>query len=535
MLNVLGDEGELIIKKPDGTEIKKINKQNINIDEEGPVKVEYEEGQKEIIIEVNNANNTGTIQIKHEKQINPEEEIERKVLKVLTNLEITGNLEQTGNVKSIETKSNISLEDTKTRTDFEINSKELIAGTLNENIEIKAILRTDRSKYDLFKNPKLEIELPEEIKNVTINSVNMLYGEELARQVEEVYTNETGKKVIKLEFAGEQTKHTEEKFIKGTAIIINCNLEVEEFEENRNNKLILKTINDQDVNYYKDGTTEKEVNYIIPEELKQKLQKQKEEQFQEQPQEQAILRQMQDLGNTPETTDPITLTKSISAGDGNDIYERQVQKYIIKVKNNTNQDITNIKVTDTIPEELIYVTPIVRRIFENRYSETGYDGKDSDYVESREFEDPLLMHPPETENIQLLKANEEVELYYFVRVKKDSTNVGKTVGTKAVATIGDNETTYNSNVVTNTIKSSKLQIDTVSLVNAVEYYIGGGTLKYRISVKNITSENLNNIEVKSILPNGVNFVNAEKMIYDNEYNFYYINEDQNIEVEKARI
>ena len=61
-------------------------------------------------------------------------------------------------------------------------------------------------------------------------------------------------------------------------------------------------------------------------------------------------------------------------------------------------------------------------------------------------------------------------MYYFVRTKKSSENIGKTVGTKATATIGENSTAYESNIVTNTIKESKLQIDVVNTQSATDKY-----------------------------------------------------------------
>ena len=46
--------------------------------------------------------------------------------------------------------------------------------------------------------------------------------------------------------------------------------------------------------------------------------------------------------------DPITVTKTIDCGNNNDIYEGQVQTYIITIKNNTEQEIKNIEVLDQI-------------------------------------------------------------------------------------------------------------------------------------------------------------------------------------------
>ena len=48
-----------------------------------------------------------------------------------------------------------------------------------------------------------------------------------------IYKNEAGRKVVRIEFAGEQTNYSENELIKGTNIILNCNLTVDSMEENK--------------------------------------------------------------------------------------------------------------------------------------------------------------------------------------------------------------------------------------------------------------------------------------------------------------
>lgn len=480
LLKVIGDNGELVIKKTDGTEISKINKEKISAEETEWIKVTYPENQSEIVIEINNAQNTGTINLLNQKAIK-QETLDRETLKMFNNIVVKGTLQQTGNIKGRNIESNISLQDTQTKAKLELNNSQLTAGTKNENVELKATLVTNENKYDLYKNPTIEIAFPQEVKDVTINSVNILYGTELAKQSEEVYQNEQGMKVIKVQLAGEQTKHTETGLVEGANIVVNCNVTVDNMEQNASSNIVMKYSNEQNVQYDNNGISETTLNYIVKEENKEE----------------------QQVGATPTaevepqaTDEPITVTKSISSGNGADIYETQVQKYTITVKNNTDQAISNIRVEDDIPAELVYAESVQ----EGGYSH-DYKGKEG--VEKY------------TGTIETLEAGGIEEVYYYVRVRQSDENIDKTVGTKAKVIV--NNSTYESNLVENTIKGSKLQLDMLSTMDTTSSYLSGNLINYRIRVKNITDTKLENIIVRNNIPEGTIFETAVEVTSDLGY------------------
>lgn len=480
LLKVIGDNGELVIKKTDGTEISKINKEKISAEETEWIKVTYPENQSEIVIEINNAQNTGTINLLNQKAIK-QETLDRETLKMFNNIVVKGTLQQTGNIKGRNIESNISLQDTQTKAKLELNNSQLTAGTKNENVELKATLVTNENKYDLYKNPTIEIAFPQEVKDVTINSVNILYGTELAKQSEEVYQNEQGMKVIKVQLAGEQTKHTETGLVEGANIVVNCNVTVDNMEQNASSNIVMKYSNEQNVQYDNNGISETTLNYIVKEENKEE----------------------QQVGATPTaevepqaTDEPITVTKSISSGNGADIYETQVQKYTITVKNNTDQAISNIRVEDDIPAELVYAESVQ----EGGYS---HDYKEKEGVEKY------------TGTIETLEAGGIEEVYYYVRVRQSDENIDKTVGTKAKVIV--NNSTYESNLVENTIKGSKLQLDMLSTMDTTSSYLSGNLINYRIRVKNITDTKLENIIVRNNIPEGTIFETAVEVTSDLGY------------------
>ena len=202
------------------------------------------------------------------------------------------------------------------------------------------------------------------------------------------------------------------------------------------------------------------------------------------------------------SSEPITLSKTNSSDIEGSIYEGQIQKFTIKVKNNTNEEIKNVSVKDTIPAELVYATEILDK------------GLDNGWVEEEgttQFEN----------TIESLKANEEVEMTYYARVKKVAENIGKTVGTKANATIEGNAQNFESNLIQSEIKEGKLQVDLTTAENNTYDFSEGTVVKYVIKVKNITSDTVNGVVLTDIVPDGLKFVNSSFLYYDSVNNRFY--------------
>lgn len=492
LLNVIGEQGELIIQKTDGTEIKKISHETLQ-EEENVLIIEYSEDQSEIVIKINNAQNSGIITMIHEKVIESERR-ERNEVKELTNLTEEGNLQGTQQIQIKQGKDSISLNEPKTKAEAEISQTQLVAGKTNKNVEIKATLITNESKYDLYKNPIVEFEFPEEVEEVRIKSVNLLYGEELAIQKQEVYVNDSGNQVIRMELAGEQTRYTETELVKGANIILNCDITVAPLEENKSNYITFQYTNEQAVQYDEESSREIGINYIVMKETGVAYQS----------------RLIDEQNKASQQNQSIIVTKSISAGNDEDIYEGQIQKYTIKVKNNTNQTINNVIVKDEIPSELIYTNYISRQTYSNHYED---DENVKEFV---------------PEKIETLEPQEEIELYYYARVRKQEENEGKKIGSKAQVTIEGQEEIYESNLVENTIKVSNLQIDMVTAVSYTEQYLKGTTIPYKIVVKNISNETLTDIVINSYIPEGTIYVEAGNMIYDEEEEYYNKDKKENL-------
>lgn len=129
-------------------------------------------------------------------------------------------------------------------------------------------------------------------------------------------------------------------------IVVNCNVKVDKLEQNAKNNIVLKYTNEQEVEYTDRGMEETEINYIVRKEIKEEV-------------NQAMEAPVEPVS----TTDPIIVTKNISAGNNKDIYEAQVQKYTITVKNNTASDMQNIVVEDVFRKRWYMLMRLIQTVF----------------------------------------------------------------------------------------------------------------------------------------------------------------------------
>ena len=494
LLKVIGEEGELIIKNTEGTEIAKINKDTA-VTKEGKIIIEYDENNNELTFEIKNAQDTGTIKIEHTRKIKTSDE-NKSSIKKSTNLITSGTLAKTNQIEEKTIKVNNNLKEPETKANIEISMQELKAEKTNEKIQIRAKLLTDKSKYDLYKNPKLEIEFPEEIENVTVNNITVLHDTELSYKSATIQINEQEKKVLSIELEGEQTSHCESSAINGANVLIDCNLSVSAIEENKSENIILKYTNENATNYNNNGIATTQIDCIKNQKTETSVPEKTEENQ---------IKQKAGIATIAEPvvkTDPITVEKTtcVVNNEENYIYERQIQRYVIKVTNNTEETITNIKVTDKIPDEMTYC-----EITKN----TGYNNCYTEDEKTKEYQ----------REIGTLEAGATRELEYFARVKNNAE--GNTVKTQAEAVIEGEETVYKSNEIENGIKDNQLQMDIFLVSGTDGSYIKNDNLTYTIRVKNTTEEALKNIKVCYTIPEGVNYDSSQYLKYNQEEGTYY--------------
>ena len=139
-------------------------------------------------------------------------------------------------------KNLINLEETESRMDLELNTNEF--STMLENqVTFNVTLKTNEERYDLFKDPIVEILMPSAVEKVEITSVNLLYKNGLSLSNWEVITNEAGKKVIKVCLEGNQTEYTPGSMQEGTTLVIYTKIDVDKLTSNTQEKIKMRYTN----------------------------------------------------------------------------------------------------------------------------------------------------------------------------------------------------------------------------------------------------------------------------------------------------
>ena len=245
---VLGEEGTISIMKGD-TKLGEINKDN--------TKYEITEDLTNIEIETSKVKAEGILNIEVTKSIKSREystETIEGLKKIQTGIKI-----ETEKTKE-EIKKEIKLENPTYKIGTEINPKTISTVIENENVEIKAILKSNDETERLYKNPIVEIELPSYIETVKVNNVTLFYDDEIKPSKAEIKTNAEGNKVLRLEMEGEQTKFNTNESVEGLTLVANLNIKTKEATPSTIENVKVKAINEgQEV-----AEVEGKIRYIAP-------------------------------------------------------------------------------------------------------------------------------------------------------------------------------------------------------------------------------------------------------------------------------
>ena len=170
----------------------------------------------------------------------------------------------------------ISLKETYTKANIEINNKNLSTIDENTGIEFKIELMNNNIDSDYWENPIIVAEMPKEVEEITINSASLLYEDNLEFYTYKVDTL-NGNKAIRIDLRGTQKELISSTIEGGTTIVINANIKLKELTlTNENNPINLYYFNNLATNYeeetqielngenYSMGKSSTEVNYVAP-------------------------------------------------------------------------------------------------------------------------------------------------------------------------------------------------------------------------------------------------------------------------------
>lgn len=262
---IFGEQGNLQIFNENGILLATIDN-NSATDENGNIIVDYT-GKEPKAIEIRGTQvlAEGELSFYNAKTIKEtEQKITKKASKISTKIvynyeeETENEIEElkfiANNEKEIE--ANIQLKDSITEAILELN-KDTLSTVVSNQLEMKVTLKTNDEKYDLNKNPIIKIQLPEQVENININNVSLLYEEEL--KIKNYYVE--GRQIV-LELEGEQ-KTYKENTVEGTNIIIDATIDVNRKSIAEDEKITMSYTNENAISYAEGENGEKSADISI--------------------------------------------------------------------------------------------------------------------------------------------------------------------------------------------------------------------------------------------------------------------------------
>lgn len=480
VLDKLGEDGKLQILNKNGDILGEINK-DTETAENGSIEINYENDPTEILFKLSKPVQLGTIEINNKKTIKKEmTEIENNKIIINNTVKCMNNKQEKNEdtqeiireyqekVYEFENNADIEIKQSETKIDLAMDETEWTNSIQNE-INLKLTLMTNDVKYNLYKNPQIEITLPNEVEKVILGNTSILYNNDLNLQSTEL-VEKNGRKVINIKLSGMQSQYTIDSAIEGTTILIPATVIIKKDIDSVDTKLEMTYTNETGLinDYTKEEKTNKETGIRINCVNDQ----------QPETRNQSLMLAVQE----PETniTEGIDIQVKAKLGnkeltDGDTVYEKQVIKYIVSAKNTTNKDITGINIQAQIPEGTTYAT-----IDRGSYYNENYEYIKDETKKQFDF------------TINSLNAGETKEEFYEVVVNdlaesETQKNIVNTITTKI------NSKDYNSQTINNVIKKAKMNVELKS-------YIGRdaeNSFYYAMYLYNLSDEDINNIYVET--------------------------------------
>lgn len=253
---ILGQDGKINIYN--GENLITTLDNNTNVDENGNLVVNYETNYNNIRIETTQPVEEGKLVITNNKAISAKSTYDYNTQKTIKSIESTL-IGQSSNQENQIKKSTTILEETSSKAQVQIGKQDLSTVITNENVEIRAILESDDITDDLYKNPTVKIELPEEIENINIKSVNVLFNNE----IQLVSSNVEAGRIINLILTGEQTQYITDNN-KGITIIINTDITVKKAATSKETQIKMNYTNEKAINLENAGVATSTLNIVAP-------------------------------------------------------------------------------------------------------------------------------------------------------------------------------------------------------------------------------------------------------------------------------
>ena len=482
---VLGANGYIVISDINGKEITRVDK-DTEANEQGEIIINYYNTElTQLIFKVVTPDNQGKIEIINGKKI-IQNNISKEDLRLVT--QMNQNIILKTETKTEQLISKIDLKNTTSKASIQMSTDSLSATSDGQNVDIKVVLYNNSEENELFKNPVIEIELPQEFEKVEFKRLRKLYDEEL--KIKNVTTEE---KKIRIELEGEQTKYKTNE-ISNTTLIINADIFV--------NKEVETSLVDMKMRYYNENDnstneTSKQVQIIKPI-ITQSVQNSSD-----------AVKNAEKAVNMPIQTQNLNLDVKFGASvggeelnNGSEVKQGEVIRYTVELTNNGSNATGAIEVSSVVPEGTVWVEPDPGEMGSEHTGAIYYeedpniknipaDLKLRDPNEVREFDSGIF-------DIETIEPGQTQTVVFEVRVKSDTaenTNISNKISIKTV------DGTTDSEEITNVVKNGKIRVSFKSVMEkSIGRYSNGNPIGYLVIVENLTQEELKNIHIDAILP-----------------------------------
>lgn len=494
LFNVLGEKGNVVVKNAKGEQITVITKET-ETDANGNIVIDYgEAGQAGVVIRTTSPVAGGKINITHNKIIKQNDvKLIQNAIDFNTGLFVTTNLnEGDANPKQI---SKIKLDETVTEATLEINKTEL--STIIENdVELKAVLKSKNESNDLYKNPVLKIEFPEEIEQITVNNISMLYENEL-----QIKTANLNGKVLTIEMQGEQT-HYSESAIEGPTIIINGKLKLNRKVATKDTQITMNYSNEKAKAYVNNAVASAAVKLVAPTDV-------------------TTVTTIEQLGVEEVNQDT---SKEVVLERGTEAKEITPQIEIINNKENAIKDIKVLGIFPTGEGEdsvgIDVASPISVENATVYYSENenatddlsnGYNGWTEQITDASSVK-KYLITANEINSQESIVASYSAIIPENLEYNENATQVYTVAYTDSATNASDLVKATQVNLTTGVGPKLEAKIsatvgqDTLKSGDEVK---AGEVIKYHLEVSNTGTEIANNVTISGIVPEGTTYVQAK--------------------------
>ena len=256
---LFGEEGKIEIYG-NGEKVAEINKET-EANEAGNIEINYEKEVNSVKIVTSKPVAEGKLEVNNVKAVKAETGYGLEEIKAIKEIEAKAKVKT--NITEEEKVGRVRLNETVSKAEITMQAENLSTVVKNENVEMRVLFRTDSNIYDLYKNPSIEIELPEQVKEVSLRSIEAAFGEGFSLNWYDIVENAEGKKVIRIALTGEQTKYAID-ISEGMSLTIKADMMLDKKSGNSEEKVKLRYRNEKAIGYDNGGEAEGRVGIEAP-------------------------------------------------------------------------------------------------------------------------------------------------------------------------------------------------------------------------------------------------------------------------------